>query len=185
VVLAYTANTSALLAVLSRMAAQTDVLAGQVEQGFGQHPDAKIYGSQPGLGVILGVRGASRIRDDPDRYVDTKARKNYSGRSPITKASETKQVVLARSPATAASAMHCSTRPSPHSTFSSAPAPCTTGSAPVERPTTKPSERQETGSSASFTAGYEATPSTTNTSPGIPNQTNSALLLDRLRSWDV
>jgi hypothetical protein len=37
--------------------------------------------------------------DDPDRYVDAKARKNYSGMSPITKASGTKRVVLARFPA--------------------------------------------------------------------------------------
>ena len=34
--------------------------------------------------------------DDPDRYADAKARKNYSGMSPITKASGTKRVVLAR-----------------------------------------------------------------------------------------
>jgi hypothetical protein len=38
------------------MATQTEVLAGQVEQGFGQHPDAEIYRSQPGLGLILGAR---------------------------------------------------------------------------------------------------------------------------------
>src|SRR5215212_10276850 len=53
VIPAYTASASALLAVLSTMAAQTEVLAGQVEQGFGQHPDAEIYRSQPGLGLIL------------------------------------------------------------------------------------------------------------------------------------
>jgi hypothetical protein len=29
------------------------VLAGQVEQGFGRHPDVEIYRSQPGLGVRL------------------------------------------------------------------------------------------------------------------------------------
>ena len=34
--------------------------------------------------------------DDPDRYADAKSRKNYSGMSPITKASGTKRVVLAR-----------------------------------------------------------------------------------------
>ena len=34
--------------------------------------------------------------DDPDRYTDAKARKNYSGMSPITKASGTKRIVLAR-----------------------------------------------------------------------------------------
>jgi transposase len=93
---AYTASASALLAVLSAMAAQTEVLAGQVEQGFGQHPDAEIYRSQPGLGLILGARVLAEFGDDPGRYADAKARKNYSGMSPITKASGTKRVVLAR-----------------------------------------------------------------------------------------
>ena len=96
VIPAYPASTSALVAVLTAMVAQTEVLAGQVEQGFGQHPDAEIYRSQPGLGVILGARVLAEFGDDPDRYADAKSRKNYSGMSPITKASGTKQVVLAR-----------------------------------------------------------------------------------------
>ena len=96
VIPAYAASASALLAVLSTMAAQTEVLARQVEQGFGQHPDAEIYRSQPGLGVILGARVLAEFGDDPGRYADAKARKNYSGMSPITKASGTKRVVLAR-----------------------------------------------------------------------------------------
>jgi transposase len=96
VIPAYTASASALLAVLSTMATQTEVLAGQVEQGFGQHPDAEIYRSQPGLGVILGARVLAEFGDDPGRYADAKARKNYSGMSPITKASGTKRIVLAR-----------------------------------------------------------------------------------------
>ena len=33
---------------------------------------------------------------DPDRYADARSRKNYSGMSPITKASGTKRIVLAR-----------------------------------------------------------------------------------------
>jgi hypothetical protein len=73
VILAYVASASALLTVLSAMAAQTEVLAGQVEQGFGQHPDAKIYRSQPGLGDILGARVLAEFGDDPGRYVDAKA----------------------------------------------------------------------------------------------------------------
>jgi hypothetical protein len=46
--------------------------------------------------------GATRRRvlaefgDDPDRYADAKARKNYAGTSPITRASGTRTVVLAR-----------------------------------------------------------------------------------------
>jgi len=96
VVPAYAASASALIAVLSAMAEQTEVLARQVEQGFGQHPDAEIYLSQPGLGIILGARVLAEFGDDSDRYADAKARKNYSGMSPITKASGTKRVVLAR-----------------------------------------------------------------------------------------
>jgi transposase len=96
VVPAYAASASALIVVLSAMATQTEVLARQVEQGFGQHPDAEIYLSQPGLGVILGARVLAEFGDDLDRYADAKSRKNYSGMSPITKASGTKRVVLAR-----------------------------------------------------------------------------------------
>jgi hypothetical protein len=96
VVPAYAASASALIAVLTTMVAQTEVLAGQVEQGFGQHPDVEIYRSQPGLGVILGARVLAEFGDDPDRYRDARSRKNYSGMSPITKASGTRRVVLAR-----------------------------------------------------------------------------------------
>jgi transposase len=96
VVPAYAASAAALIIVLSAMAEQTEVLARQVEQGFGQHPDAEIYLSQPGLGTILGARVLAEFGDDPYRYADAKARKNYSGMSPITKASGTKRVVLAR-----------------------------------------------------------------------------------------
>ncbi len=34
--------------------------------------------------------------DDPSRYADARSRKNYSGMAPVTKASGTKRVVLAR-----------------------------------------------------------------------------------------
>ena len=96
VVPAYAASASALVAVLTTMVTQTEVLAGQVEQGFGRHPDVEIYRSQPGLGVILGARVLAEFGDDSDRYADAKARKNYSGMSPITRASGTKRVVRAR-----------------------------------------------------------------------------------------
>jgi hypothetical protein len=96
VVGAYAASVSALVAVITVMVTQTEVLARQVEQGFGQHPDVEIYRSQPGLGTILGARVLAEFGDNPDRYADAKGRKNYSGMSPITKASGTKRVVLAR-----------------------------------------------------------------------------------------
>jgi hypothetical protein len=55
-----------------------------------------IYRSQPGLGDILGARVLGEFGDDPHRYTDARARKNYAGTSPVTRASGRKKVVLAR-----------------------------------------------------------------------------------------
>jgi transposase len=96
VVGAYTASVKALVAVIAELVVQTEVLRGEVEAGFGRHPDAEIYLSQPGLGPVLGARVLAEFGDDPTRYADPKARKNYSGMAPITRASGTKRVVLAR-----------------------------------------------------------------------------------------
>jgi hypothetical protein len=96
VVPGYAAHVSALVAVITEMVRQTEVLEEQVRQGFGQHPDAEIYLSQPGLGVVLAARVLAEFGDDPDRYADARARKNYAGMAPITKASGTKRIVLAR-----------------------------------------------------------------------------------------
>lgn len=66
-----------------------------MEECFGRHPDAKVYLSQPGLGAVLGARVLAEFGDDPDRYADAPARKNYSGMAPITRASGKRKVVLA------------------------------------------------------------------------------------------
>jgi transposase len=96
VVSAYAASTKALVAVIAELAAQAAVLQGEVEAGFGRHPDAEIYLSQPGLGQVLAARVLAEFGDDPHRYADAKARRNYAGTSPITKASGTRRAVLAR-----------------------------------------------------------------------------------------
>ena len=95
-VAAYAAATAATVAVITAFTAQISVLQGQVEASFGRHPDAEIYRSQPGLGEILGARVLGEFGDDPDRYTGARARKNYAGSSPITRASGRKTVVLAR-----------------------------------------------------------------------------------------
>jgi hypothetical protein len=46
--------------------------------------------------VVLGARVLAEFGDDPDRYADSKGRKNYAGTSPITKASGRSKVALAR-----------------------------------------------------------------------------------------
>jgi transposase len=96
VVAAYGASTRALVAVITELVRQTQVLQQEVEAGFGRHPDAEIYLSQPGLGPILGARVLAEFGDDPQRYTDARARKNYSGMAPITRASGKTRTVLAR-----------------------------------------------------------------------------------------
>lgn len=93
---AYAGAVRALTAVIGTLNEQIAALEGQVEACFGRHPDAQIYLSQPGLGPILSARVLAEFGDDPDRYHGARARKNYAGTSPITRASGKKRVVLAR-----------------------------------------------------------------------------------------
>ena len=90
------ATATALVAVAVEMTAQIRGLETQLAEHFEQHPDAKIIRSLPGLGMTLGARVLGEFGDDPNRYADTKSRKNYAGTSPITKASGKHRVVLAR-----------------------------------------------------------------------------------------
>ena len=70
---------------------------GQVAAShFGRRRDAERYLSLPGLGTVLGARILGEFGDDPHRYADGKARRNYAGTSPITRASGRRRVVPAR-----------------------------------------------------------------------------------------
>ena len=89
-------SVAALVAVIGALNAQVARLEATLAEGFEQHPDAKVIRSLPGLGMVLGARVLGEFGDDPNRYADAKSRKNYAGSSPITKASGTRKVVLAR-----------------------------------------------------------------------------------------
>jgi transposase len=93
---AYAATVRSLIAVITTLNEQVKILQGQVGEHFGRHPDAKVYLSQPGMGAILGARVLAEFGDDPHRYRDGKARRNYAATSPITRASGKKKVVAAR-----------------------------------------------------------------------------------------
>jgi transposase len=93
---AYAATVRSLIAVITVLNEQVKTLQGQVEEHFGQHPDAEIYRSQPGMGAVLGARVLAEFGDDPHRYADGKARRNYAATSPVTRASGKKKVVAAR-----------------------------------------------------------------------------------------
>ena len=69
---AYAATVRSLIAVIATLNQQVSRLQGQVEAHFGQHPDAEIYLSQPGLGEITGARVLSEFGDDPRHYASGK-----------------------------------------------------------------------------------------------------------------
>jgi transposase len=93
---AYAAVVASEVAIIGALNVQIDRLGEVVGEHFGRHRDAEIYASLPGLGVILAARILGEFGDAPHRYADAKARKNYAGTAPITRASGTKKVVLAR-----------------------------------------------------------------------------------------
>jgi transposase len=93
---AYAATVRAQAAILTVLNTQVEAMEEQVEAHFGEHPDAKVYLSQPGLGVVLGARVLAEFGDDKQRYADAKARRNYAGTSPITRRSGKKTLVMAR-----------------------------------------------------------------------------------------
>ena len=93
---AYADIVGSLVAVIAGLNDQIAALEAKLTAGFEAHPDAEILRSLPGLGSVLGARVLAEFGDDPNRYVDAKARRCYAGTAPITKASGTRRVVLAR-----------------------------------------------------------------------------------------
>jgi transposase len=93
---AYAATVRSSAAVLTVLNAQIDTMHAEVGAHFGRHPAADIVLSQPGLGTILGARVLAEFGDAPNRYASAKARKNYAGTSPITRASGKRKTVIAR-----------------------------------------------------------------------------------------
>ena len=93
---AYAASVRATVAVLQTLNTEITTLEEQVGAHFGQHPDAEVYLSQPGIGVILGARVLAEFGDAPGRYADAKSRKNYAGTAPITRQSGKSKTVHAR-----------------------------------------------------------------------------------------
>jgi transposase len=93
---AQAASVTALVAVIRTLGVEIAALELRLSERFTQHPDAKILRSLPGLGGILGARVLAEFGDAPNRYADAKARRNYAGTAPITRASGTSRAVVAR-----------------------------------------------------------------------------------------
>jgi transposase len=93
---AYAAITRSLVRMITAAGKEAAVMEEQVSECFGRARDAEVLLSQPGLGKILAARVLGEFGDDPGRYTSAKARKNYAGTSPVTRASGRKKTVLAR-----------------------------------------------------------------------------------------
>ncbi|MGB7381665.1 MAG: transposase, partial [Rhodococcus sp. (in: high G+C Gram-positive bacteria)] len=93
---AFAATTRSAVALIAELNRQIVDLEAELTRHFETHPDAAIYLSLPGIGVILGARVLGEFGDDVDRYTTAKSRKNYAGTSPLTVASGKKRAVLAR-----------------------------------------------------------------------------------------
>lgn len=93
---AYAAVVTSQVALINTLNIEIAELEQVVAEHFGRHRDADRYLSLPGLGTVLGARILGEFGDDPKRYADGKARRNYAGTSPITRASGSRRVVLAR-----------------------------------------------------------------------------------------
>lgn len=86
----------ALVETIASMGHRIEELDAALQLQFDRHSDAAIIRSQPGLATVLSARVLGEFGDDPTRYADAKARRNYAGTSPITRASGKSHAVLAR-----------------------------------------------------------------------------------------
>jgi transposase len=96
VAVAYGQVVAATVKVISELGTQIAQLGEDLTAAFETHPDAEIVRSLPGLGVVLGARVLAEFGDDPTRFGQPSARKAYAGTAPITRASGTRHIVLAR-----------------------------------------------------------------------------------------
>ncbi len=93
---AFAVTTRSTVAIITAINDEITRLEETLETSFGEHPDADIYLSMPGLGVVLGARVLGEFGDDPNRYTSTKSRRNYAATSPLTVASGKHKTVTAR-----------------------------------------------------------------------------------------
>ena len=93
---AYGLTVRASVALLRQFNTEIAELEAELITSFEGHPDAEILCSLPGLGSVLGARVLAEFGDDPTRYKDARSRRCYAGTAPITRASGTRNVVLAR-----------------------------------------------------------------------------------------
>lgn len=93
---AYADEVTGLTRLLVHVRQESSRWQAQLSDAFRSHPDAKILISFTGLADVLGARVLGESGDDPTRYADASARRNYSGNPPVTRASGKKREVRRR-----------------------------------------------------------------------------------------
>jgi len=72
---AFAVTTRTTVGIIAELNRQISELETNLAAHFETHPDAAIYRSLPGLGVILGARVLGEFGDDPDRFTDASVAK--------------------------------------------------------------------------------------------------------------
>lgn len=93
---AYGEAVASMARIVAELNRETDRLEAELRERLTEHPHTEILRSLPGLGTVLAGRVLGEFGDDPGRYPDARSRRCYAGSAPITRASGTKVVVLAR-----------------------------------------------------------------------------------------
>ena len=96
VAVAFGATTRSAISIISEIQTQITEIETTLTEALGQHPDAAIYLSMPGLADVLGARILGEFGDDPNRYATAKSRRNYAATSPLTISSGINRRVIAR-----------------------------------------------------------------------------------------
>jgi transposase len=183
---AFAATTRATVGIIAEINHQISELETELANHFETHPDADIYHSLPGLGVILGARVLGEFGDDPTRYTTAKSRKTTPAPHPSPSRPARNAPCWPATSATDASTTPSTPGPSARSPAAPAHAPTTTSTEPSATSTTRPYAPSATASSASSTAACATTPNTTNRQLGRTARTRQPPTpLDNLRTWDV
>ena len=164
---AYAAIAATQIALITTLNTQIPTLGQVVEQGFSSHPDAEIYLSQPGLGIVLGARVLGEFGDDPQRYRDAKSpqelRRHFPDHPRLRSQARRAGPLRPQPPPRRRNPPMGVLRPARPPR---APGPTTTNSAPATSATTPRYANSATASSASCTAASRPEPPTTRPPPG-------------------
>jgi len=87
---------AAMARILLQVNIEIQALQKQLETAFKSHPDAEVILSFPGLGKVLGARLLAEFGDEPNRYQDSRSRRNFSGLAPVTYQSGKQRTVKRR-----------------------------------------------------------------------------------------